>query len=314
MHLYVESSQYSLCIPISPSERVLRNTEAADSQISCPQIEVLRGRDGRDGGVGPPGPTGSPGEKGKQGEVGIQGENGTKGEVGLPGEKGGKGLVGRQGPVGPSAPRGEIGEKGERGYPGLAGPQGPPQGGQGVPKGGVVYVRWGRSVCPTGQGTEQVYNGTAGGSYWNQKGGAVNIVCMPNNPEHGAYGSGVQGDSHMGGAAINIRSSQPMYNIVGQNLFCAVCLVKTRNTVLTIPGRVSCPANWTLEYSGYLVAGLYVEHRNMFECVDSNPETGGKGGGFNNKVAFYLVEPICDRLGCPPYSAEKELTCAVCSY
>ena len=263
--------------------------------------------------MGPPGPTGSLGEKGKQGEVGIQGENGTRGEVGLQGEKGGTGMVGQQGPGGASGSKGDIGEKGERGYLGVTGLQGP-QGDQGVSKGGAVYVRWGRTVCPTGQGTEQIYNGRAGGSYWNQKGGAVNIVCMPNIPEHGAYGSGVQGDSQMGGVAMYSDSSQPMHNIRVQNLLCAVCLVKTRNAVLTIPGRVSCPANGTLEYSGYLVAGRNTEHRNMFECIDSNPESISRSNNWNNKVALYLVEPICDMLGCPPYSAEKELTCAVCSY
>ena len=142
--------------------------------------------------MGPPGPTGPGGEKGDRGELGLPGP---QGEVGRPGQ----GDKGQRGPPGISGPQGAVGEKGDRGDPGLPGPQGP-QGAQGPPTGGAVYVRWGRTSCPTGQGTQLVYSGRAGGSHRQHKGGAANHLCMPDNPEHLQYGSGVRGWSSVYGA------------------------------------------------------------------------------------------------------------------
>ena len=286
-----------------PPERASRSTEVADSQASCPQMEVLRGRDGRDGrdgGVGSSGPTGPTGEKGGQGEGGT------------PGEKGDRGITGARGKLGISGSRGPVGEKGNRGDPGLAGPQGP-QGTQGPPTGGTVYVRWGRTVCPTGQGTELVYNGTAGGSYWTHKGGSVNIVCMPNNPDHGQFASGVQGYSYMYGVALEPTSPQPLYSAHYDKLPCAVCLATTRVTTLMIPAKWNCPTNWIMEYRGYLMGGYYSrDGRTMYECIDKDPQSLGDSQW--NSAILYHVEPNCNALPCPPYAAEKELTCVVCSY
>ena len=33
----------------NPQGRVFRNTQEQEEEVSCPQMEVLRGRDGRDG-------------------------------------------------------------------------------------------------------------------------------------------------------------------------------------------------------------------------------------------------------------------------
>ena len=256
--------------------------------------------------MGPPGPTGPRGEKGERGELGLPGP---QGEVGQPGQ-GERGLPGSQGPPGISGPQGAVGEKGDRGDPGLPGPQGP-QEAQGPPTGGAVYVRWGRTSCPTGQGTELVYSGRAGGSYYNHKGGATNILCMPNDPVHLQYRSGTQGDSRVYAVALEPHSGQPLYSAHSRYLTCAVCYASTRVTILTIPAKVNCPSNWTMEYNGYLIAGRDNRNgRTMFECIDRNPEA--IPGSFNAAV-FYHVEPNCAGLSCPPYDAQKELTCVVCS-
>ena len=287
-----------------PPERASRSTEAADSQASCPQMEVLRGRDGRDGrdgGVGLPGPTGPPGEKGGQGEGGT------------PGEKGDRGITGAQGKLGISSPRGPVGEKGDHGDPGLAGPQGS-QGAQGPPTGGIVYVRWGRTVCPTGHETELVYNGTAGGTSSSQKGGAANIICLPHDPDNLQYLSGQQGYSNLYGVGVSGVVGQPLSTSSNYYLTCAVCYVPTRDTILTIPAQVNCPANWTREYYGYLMAGYYGHSgRLMYECIDKEPD---KGTGPSHAAWLYHVEPACGYIygiSCPPYDSSKELTCVVCS-
>ena len=76
-------------------------------------MEVLRGRDGRDGRDSEKGEVGSPGTQGEMAVAGPRGAVGTHGDAGLQGE------------------------------PGLQGPL----------AGGAVYTRWGRTTCPTNQGT-----------------------------------------------------------------------------------------------------------------------------------------------------------------
>ena len=266
------------------------------------------GRDGRDGGMGPPGPTGPRGEKGDRGELGLPG---SQGEVGQPGQ-GERGLPGSQGPPGISGPQGAVGEKGDRGDPGLPGPQGP-QGAQGPPTGGAVYVRWGRTSCPTGQGTQLVYSGRAGGSYYTHKGAGANHLCMPDNPEHLQYGSGVQRYSYVYGVEYQIHNSQPLYSVDNHKVPCAVCFAATRDTILMIPAKLTCPTNWTLEYTGYLMSAHYSHHRSTYECVDKDPESVPGLDGSSGIAFFYHVEPNCAGLSCPPYDAQKELTCVVCS-
>ena len=274
-------------------------------------MEILRGRDGvhgrdgRDGGRGLPGPTGPHGQKGDQGEIGPRGP---QGERGAPGP---------QGPVGISGPRGPVGDKGDRGDSGLPGPQGE-RGAQGQPTGGAVYVRWGRTSCPSDQGTELLYSGRAAGSHYNHKGGGANHLCMPDDPEHLQYGNGVQGHSTLYGLEYRPHSpyplsSQPLRHVHDHNVPCAVCYTATRDTVVMIPANLHCPTHWTVEYTGYLMSAHYRNQRSTYECVDKDPESVPGLDGSSGTSLFYHVEPNCAGLSCPPYDAQKELTCVVCS-
>ena len=112
----------------------------------------------------------------------LRGRDGGKGEMGPPGAQGERGMAG---------PRGPVGEKGARGDPGVSGGRGEP-GVQGPPAGGAVYTRWGRTTCPTDQGTQLLYAGRAGGTPQEHKGGAANYLCLPNDPDHLPHESGVQ--------------------------------------------------------------------------------------------------------------------------
>ena len=50
-----------------------------------------------------------------------------------------------------------------------------------------------------------------------------------------------------------------------------------------------------------------------YECVDKDAESvPGSHASTRWRVVFYHVEASCNGLPCPPYIAEKELTCAVC--
>ena len=238
---------------------------------------------------------------------GIDGRNGEKGEQGL------QGLQGKQGTVGP---RGPLGEKGMHGDPGLRGPQGE-QGPQGPVTGGVIYTRWGRKTCPTDQGTQLLYSGRAGGTHWQHTGGGANYLCMPDDPDHLQYISGVQGWSYVARVEYWYDTMPSLSSKNYHNVPCAVCYVSTRSVSVMIPAKTQCPTHWTLEYIGYLMSENRDRSnggRTMYECVDKDPESvpaldpAGDARGF-----FELVEPYCNGLSCPPYDAEKELTCVVCT-
>ena len=274
-------------------------------------MEVLRGRDGRDGRDGESGPVGRPGQKGEQGDPGAQGES-------VRGEKGERGIAGPQGPIGISGPQGAMGEKGEQGSPGLPGPQGE-RGAQGPPTGGAVYTRWGRTSCPSGQGTELVYSGRAGGSWWSKTGGASNHLCMPDDPDYLLFASGNQGRSIVYGVEYEPMSNQPFHqlNVNAHNAPCAVCFTTSRDTVMMIPAKTQCPTSWTTEYIGYLMSqAQHHIHSTMYECVDKDPESvpGLNAINWNSGSAIFdHVEASCNGMDCNHYDAGKELTCVVCT-
>ena len=278
-------------------------TQTCPQVLTCPQVEVLRGRDGRDG---------RDGGKGEKGDEGSKGERGEAGTRRLPGDQGERGPPG---PPGISGPWGPVGEKGSPGSPGLPGPQGEhgPQGP--ATGGGTVYTRWGRTSCPMNQGTDLVYSGRAGGSYFHHHGGAANLLCLPDDPEYSRYVSGVQGQSPLRGAEYRAGSSQQLHNKLYHNMPCAVCCTSTRSKLLVIPAKLTCPTNWTTEYTGYLMAAHQSHNgRTLFECVDDQSESvPGLNGSDDNNALYYHVEATCNSLSCPPYDSEKELTCAVCT-
>ena len=244
---------------------------------SCPQLEVLRGRDGRDGRDGTPGAAGTQGAKGERGD-----------------------------PGGPQGPRGLTGAQGGQGPAGTAGPPGPRSG-------GVTYVRWGKSSCPSLNGTQLIYAGRAAGTYFNKSGGGSNYLCMPDAPQYTLrHRHGPQRYSEIHGTEYE----GPVAGRHDHNVPCAVCYASTRVAVLMIPARTSCPTGWTREYYGYLMSGASAwtgHHRTFFECVDKDQDSVPGSVANTNGALFYHVEANCNGLPCPPYNNHKELNCAVCT-
>ena len=311
---------------------------AEGEESTCPQMEVLRGRDGRDGRdgergppgargeMGPPGPQGPAGERGDCGcqSEGVQGPAVSPGEPGPPGpagERGPQGVVGPQGTTalqGPTGPKGATGQQGPPGQHGVAGPQGP----NGLSSNCAgMYVRWGRTTCPVNQSTELVYSGRAGGSRYNNGGGATNYLCMPDDPDYLLYAAGVQGPSYVYGVEYGPVSGQPFHvqpNVHGHNVPCAVCMAVSRCSLLMIPAKTQCPTSWTTEYVGYLMSEAQSRPLpTTYECVDKDPESvpGLNGNGWNSGGSglFTHVEASCNGMACPPYEEGKELTCVVCT-
>lgn len=328
--------------------------ESTDTN-SCPQIELLRGhdgqngRDGRDGlpgapgsagrdgkdgekgekgctgPVGPPGDIGSPGDssqgdhgpRGAKGDIGPPGEKGNIGQPGLPepsiikGAKGMKGEAGNSvvGPPGTLGPPGRDGSKGEKGTSGVQGPQGPAGG-------GVVYTRWGRTTCPSGR--DLVYEGVAAGGRYNEGGGGVGYLCLPEDPNYLLYDPGYEKRGKLYGGeyetAGGSQGSGPLSAVTNHDVPCAVCYAARKSTVLMIPAKTSCPSSWTREYYGYLMSEASTNPmQTNFVCVDNNPETIPGGILNRNGVSFFHVEATCSGIPCPPYVDGREVTCTVCT-
>ena len=216
--------------------------------------------------------------------------------------------------------RGRDGLPGRDGVPGTQGPAGPPgpQGPPGPPNGGAIYTRWGKSSCPQIQGTELLYSGVTGGTWYRHEGGGANYLCMPQDPEYSTaltYRSGV--DGHALVYATKYRG--PLQSTQDRNVPCAVCYVSTRPTAVMIPAKASCPPTWTREYFGYLMteykgSSNHIHGRTMFECVDASQQSlpGNQAGV--NEATFHHVEAKCGtNLSCPPYNSYKELNCVVCT-
>ena len=140
---------------------------------------------------------------------------------------------------------GRDGVPGPVGVPGPAGPPGP-AGIPGPPSGGAIYVRWGRTTCPSVADTEIVYSGIAAGTFYNHNEGGANYLCLPQEPDYNIqYRGGSQGHVLLQGVEYQSPVQGGPHD---HNAPCAVCLVSSRPTMLMIPAKTSCPPTWTREY------------------------------------------------------------------
>ena len=133
---------------------------------------------------------------------------------------------------------------------------------------------------------------------------------MPLDPEYTLpHLSGVREHSYIYG--VEYRS--PLQGTHYHNVPCAVCYASTRETVLMIPAKASCPTSWTREYYGYIMSAHIAHYRSTFECIDEDQESVPGSEGLSTAARFVHVEASCDSMDCPPYDPEKELNCVVCT-
>ena len=184
-------------------------------------------------------------------------------------------------------------------------------------KTGTTYVRWGRTTCPNG--ADVAYTGYAGGSWYNHEGAASSMLCLPKDPDWALYTNGVQSRSGYVYGAEYEPSDDRTDKFFGKDhsqhdVPCTVCSMKSRSSSIMVPGKKTCPVDWSLEYWGYLMSGYYL-HKGAtdYYCIDAEAET--LPGGAENKDGhlLYFVESRCGSLACPPYVEGRELTCVVCS-
>ena len=179
--------------------------------------------------------------------------------------------------------------------------------------GGATYIRWGKSYCPSINGTELVYAGRAGGTHYNTNGGGANKICLPEDPDYLSNTAGYSGSTSIWGAEYEFHGTLHS-NIVNHNVPCAVCRVSTRSSVLMIPAKTECPISWTKEYNGYLTAEHDSHHRSSFECIDNSPDVIPNSSSHLNGALFYYAGANCNAgLDCPPYQSSRILSCTVCT-
>ncbi|CAG2203993.1 unnamed protein product [Mytilus edulis] len=164
---------------------------------------------------------------------------------------------------------------------------------------GVTYVHWGQ----------------VGGTDYTSKGGGVNYLCLPGDPENGLHQS--YGNAQVYGSEYELGSSYKpsgwSESMNNKEVPCAVCYKKHRSTVLMIPGRKTCYKGWTSEYQGYLLSSNGSHSKKDFACVDRNAEPLDDKNGDENGALFYALRTKCGSLRCPPYSNEADLLCVVCT-
>ena len=248
--------------------------------------------------MGPPGPRGEPGLS----------PPGPPGSPGGPGRPGFPGPIGHPGPRGEDGRRGEVGAQGPSGAPGEPGPRGE----SGAPGGGVMYVRWGRTVCR--EAAEAVYSGRAAGSRWDTPGGTSDYLCLPDQPEYSeTFQPGAQRYSTIYGVEYQTYYNAPLYGVHDHNAPCVVCRVSGPSSILVLPARKTCPDTWRMEYRGFLMTSYAGGGRRSAVCVDEGAEILRGEAPNTDGALFYHIEATCNGIHCPPYDPEKELTCAVCS-
>ena len=104
----------------------------------------------------------------------------------------------------------------------------------------------------------------------------------------------------------------PLDSVHNHSVPGAVCYTLTQRIVVMIPAQYTCPQSWTREYYGYLMGNRNNYHRTMFECVDISSQSLPGSEADTDGALFYHTEVKCTHgISCPPYDAQKEVTCVV---
>jgi len=178
--------------------------------------------------------------------------------------------------------------------------------------GGAVYIRWGRIEC--GPGSDALYRGVAGGSWYDSTGGGSNYLCLPLDPIWGAYNESMVKSSQLYGSEYQSPTGYAYQPFQNHNVPCVVCRSQTKTSVIMIPARNRCYSGMHTEYVGFLMSGESGHiGRTEFVCMDGQPESDPASFPNENGALFYNVEGVCGSLPCPPYAPHRDITCAVCT-
>ena len=181
--------------------------------------------------------------------------------------------------------------------------------------GGVAFTRWGKSECPSTEGTQLLYAGMVVGSD-HREGGSAEYLCLHNVPQFLQTTAGLQNQrTWLYGTEYRHTGSPALGNVANHDAPCSVCYTPARSTEIVIAGRTSCPDSWTREYYGYYMSeGQYIHHKSKAPvCIDVNAESVAGSGSNTVRSLLYFMETTCIGVLCPPYFNGAEITCVVCT-
>ena len=132
-------------------------------------------------------------------------------------------------------------------------------------------------------------------------------MCLTRDPIYAKYIPGFEADRAgiFGAECQTFKFGMYPNSLHDHDVPCAVCHVTTRSSQMMIPGRNMCPAGWTREYKGYLMAERRDHHRTMYTCMDEDPDYTRGTHAIVNGALFYFVEGYCGSLPCKPYIAGR---------
>ncbi|XP_011443927.2 uncharacterized protein [Magallana gigas] len=182
---------------------------------------------------------------------------------------------------------------------------------------GSVFIRWGKHTCPSLSGTEQLYFGTAGGSFYTHSGGGANTLCLPHHPEPlpDSFPLVFEGNStNRVGYLYGGEYQFSLKDVVVQDdVPCSVCRAKMATSTMMIAAKRSCPSGWTMQYTGLLTSEWHGGQMAEYVCVDEDPDFVERSRVNENGRLFYPVVTVCGTLPCPPYKSSTLVACVVCS-
>ena len=158
-----------------------------------------------------------------------------------------------------------------------------------------------------------LYDGYTAGGYYKHYGGGAEYICLVRDPEY-SYLEQVSDRSRIYSTEYEHADGlNPDLN--NYDAPCAVCYVEMAAKAM-IPGKMSCPSSWTLEYNGYLMADRDSNpNSKSYACVDGNAEYIQGSDQNTDGSLLYHVTADCDYsfLPCSPYKHLVPITCAVCT-
>ncbi|VDI12297.1 Hypothetical predicted protein [Mytilus galloprovincialis] len=141
------------------------------------------------------------------------------------------------------------------------------------------------------------------------RGGASNMLCLPDHPELSNTTGG--GNSYIYGTEF--EENHLIAGAFNEDVSCALCRSTNTSSSVMFPGRKTCYPGWKEEYSGVLASSAYSHNPSPYICVDAHPIYVNGGQRSNDEHKLYVTNLKCGSIPCPPYTDNVHVNCVVCS-
>lgn len=184
-----------------------------------------------------------------------------------------------------------------------------------LPVGRTLFIHWGRNRCDSA--ANNIYSGWMAGAYYSHHGSGYNTLCMGTNAEYNVFDAGNQDGALLYRAETQFSGYFDGYlnYMQDRDIACAVCESPDAATLM-VPGRISCPGDFRLQYYGWLTSNHYTHNGPQdFICLDFYPEAIPAGSAGNEDgMLLYPVETNGPPSGIAwGYRNDREVPCAVCT-